>query len=70
MRERIYKTLIQKYTFEMEDALLKVDMLLAGTANPVMVDHEDSTGEVDKLLKKAAAANETMAILRRFYSNN
>jgi hypothetical protein len=35
-----------------------------------MVDHTDITGEVDKLLTKAAAANENMSILRRFYGTN
>ena len=55
----------------MEDALVKVDMLLQNSASgAVMVDHTDITGEVDKLLTKAAAANENMAILRRFYGTN
>ena len=71
MRERIYKALLSKYQSTMEDALLKVDMLLQNSASgAVMVDHTDITGEVDKLLTKAAAANENMAILRRFYGTN
>ena len=64
MRERIYKALLSKYQSTMEDALLKVDMLLQNSASgAVMVDHTDITGEIDKLLTKAAAANENMAIL-------
>ena len=50
MRERIYKILVKRYENDMEDALLKVDMLLAGSGNPIMVDHIDITGEIDKLL--------------------
>ena len=71
MRERIYKTLLSKYQSEMEDALLKIDMLLQNAASgAVMVDHIDITGAVDKLLSKAATANENMALLRRFYGTN
>ena len=69
MQERIFKTLIQRYTHELEDSLLKID-LLCENPNATIVQHTDITGEIDKLLKKAAAANETMAILRRFYGNN
>jgi hypothetical protein len=55
----------------MEDALLKIDMLLtnAGT-NAVMVDHSDITGEIDKQLKACAEAQEKLAMLKRFYSTN
>ena len=28
MKERIYKTMVQRYTSEVEDALLKIDMLM------------------------------------------
>jgi len=71
MRKRIYKTLIQRYTGQMEEALLKVDMLLTNNANgAVIVGHTDITGEIDKLLSEAAKASENMAILRRFYSSN
>jgi hypothetical protein len=71
MRERIYKTLLSKYQSEMEDALLKIDMLLQNAASgAVMVDHIDITGAVDKLLSKAATANENLALLRRFYGTN
>ena len=48
MRERIYKTLIQRYTGQMEEALLKVDMLLTNNANgAVIVGHTAITGEID-----------------------
>ena len=71
MRERIYKTMVQRYTSEVEDALLKIDMLMVNAgSNSVMVDHTDITGEVDKLVAKAASASERLAILRKFYSNN
>ena len=71
MRERIYKALVSRYQSDMEDALLKVDMLLQNSApSAVMVDHTNITGEIDKLLTKAAKANENMAILRRFYGTN
>ena len=71
MRERIYKTLVKKYEFEQEDALLKIDLLLVNSgSNAVMVDHVDITGEIDKLLGKCASASEKVAILRRFYGSN
>ena len=71
MRERIYKTMVQRYTAEIEDALLKIDLLMVNAgSNSVMVDHNDITGELNKLLARAAASSERLAILRRFYSNN
>ena len=71
MRERIYKTMVQRYTSEIEDALLKIDMLMVNAgSNSVMVDHTDITGEVDKLVTKAASASEKLALLRKFYSSN
>ena len=71
MRERVYKTMVQRYTSQMEDALLKIDMLLtnAGT-NSVMVDHSDITGEIDKHLAACATASEKLAMLKRFYSTH
>ena len=71
MRERVYKTMVQRYTSEIEDALLKIDMLMVNAgSNSVMVDHVDITGAIDKLLTKAAGASEKLALLRRFYSTN
>ena len=58
-----------KYQHEMEDALLKIDMLMT-SQQPVIVDHIDITGEVDKLLHKVAEAKENMAILRQYYGTN
>ncbi len=69
MREQIYKALMLKYQHEMEDALLKIDMLMT-SQQPVIVDHIDITGEVDKLLHKVAEAKENMAILRQYYGTN
>jgi hypothetical protein len=71
MRERIYKTLTSKYQSDMEDALLKIDMLLQNAASgAVMVDHIDITGQINKLLTKASLANENLTLLRRFYGTN
>ena len=71
MKERIYKTMVQRYTSEIEDALLKIDMLMVNNANhAVMVDHMDITGEINKHLAKAAASSDRLAILRKFYSTN
>ena len=70
MRERIYKTLVSRYTSQMEDALLKIDMLMAGDRNGVMVNHIDITGEIDKLLTIVASADDKLSKLRRFYGNN
>ncbi len=69
MRERIYKALILKYQADIEDALLKVDLLMT-TPQPVIVDHTDITSEVDKLLHKVAEAKENMATLRQYYGTN
>ena len=69
MREQIYKALMLKYQHEMEDALLKIDMLMT-SQQPLIVDHIDITGEVDKLLHKVAEAKENMAILRQYYGTN
>ena len=47
MKERIYKTMVQRYTSEIEDALLKIDMLMVNSgSNAVMVNHTDITGEI------------------------
>jgi hypothetical protein len=69
MREQIFKALVLKYQADMEDALLKIDYLMNST-QPVIVDHTDITGEVDKLLHKVADAKENMAILRQYYGTN
>jgi hypothetical protein len=55
----------------MEDALLKIDLLMINNANgSVIVGHTDITAEIDKHLKAAASASEKMGLLRRFYSTN
>ena len=69
MREQIYKTLMMKYQYEMEDALLKIDYLMTSPQS-VIVEHTDITGEVDKLLHNVAEAKENMAILRQYYGTN
>ena len=71
MKERVYKTMVQRYTSEVEDALLKIDLLMVNAgSNSVMVDHSDITGEIDKHLAKAASASEKLGLLRKFYSTN
>ena len=71
MKERVYKTMVQRYTSEVEDALLKIDLLMVNAgSNSVMVDHSDITGEVDKHLARAASASEKLGLLRKFYSSN
>ena len=70
MRERIYKALVSRYRSQMEDALLKIDLLLVNAgSNSVMVDHSDITGEIDKLLAQVAIAQERLDILKKYYSN-
>ena len=69
MRERIYKALMARYQSDMEDAFLKLDYLMS-SQQPVMVDHIDITGTVDKLLHKVADAKEKMATLRQHYGLN
>jgi len=67
IRERIYKALITRYTADQEEALVKIDALLRGDVVP---GHSDLTKDIDKLLAKAASAEEKMAILRRHYGMN
>ena len=63
--------MVQRYTSQMEDALLKIDMLLTNAgSNSVMVDHSDITGEIDKHLAACATASEKLTMLKRFYSTN
>ena len=69
MKEQIYKALMLKYQSSMEDALLKIDLLMS-SPQAVIVEHTDITGEVDKLLHKVAEAKENMAILRQYYGTN
>ena len=71
MRERIYKAMVNRYQAQMEESLLKIDMLMLNSnSNSVMVEHTDITGEIDKLLARVAVASERLEILKRFYSTN
>ena len=71
MRERIYKAMVSRYHSQMEDALLKIDLLLVNAgSNAGMVDHSDITGEIDKLLSQVATAQEKVDILKKYYSTN
>ena len=71
MRERIYKAMVSRYRSQMEDALLKIDLLLVNAgSNAVMVDHTDITGEIDKLLSQIATAQEKVDILKKYYTTN
>ena len=69
MKEQRYKTLMLRYQSQMEDSLLKIDMLMS-SPQAVIVEHTDITGEVDKLLHRVAEAKESMAILRQYYGTN
>ena len=69
MREQIYKALMVRYQHQMEDALLKIDLLMTNP-NAVIVQHTDITGEIDKLLHKVSDAKENMATLRQYYGTN
>jgi hypothetical protein len=67
VRERIFQALIKRYTADQEEALVKIDALLKGEVVP---GHYDLTGDIDRLLAKAAFAAEKMATLRRHYGTN
>ena len=69
MREQIYKALMVRYQHQMEDSLLKIDMLMT-SQQPVIVEHTDITGEIDKLLHIVAESKENMATLRQYYGTN
>ena len=71
MSERIYKAMVSRYRSQMEDALLKIDLLLVNAgSNAVMVDHTDITGEIDKLLSQIATSQEKVDILKKYYTTN
>ena len=63
MRERIYKALITKYNAQMEEALLKIDLLLERDAKWVVA-------VIDNLLGEVAETEAKMAKLRQFYGTN
>jgi hypothetical protein len=67
IRERIFQALTKRYTADQEEALVKIDALIRGEVVP---GHQDLTGDIDKLLSKAADAAEKMAILRQHYGTN
>ena len=66
-REHLYKAMIKRYECEQEDALVKIDGLMAGDIVP---GHTDITGEIDKLLCKIVLADQKMAKLRQHYGTN
>ena len=63
MRERIYKALITKYNAQIEEALLKIDLLLER-------DAKWAVAVIDKLLGEVADTEAKMAKLRQFYGTN
>ena len=67
IRERVFQALIKRYMADQEEALVKIDALIKGEVVP---GHHDMTGDIDKLLAKAAFAAEKMATLRRHYGTN
>ena len=69
MREQIYKTLMLKYQYEMEDSLLKIDYLMTSPQS-VIVEHTDITGEVDTLLGKIGKAEEKLSVMRKYCVQN
>ena len=66
-REHLYKAMIKRYECEQEDALVKIDGLMAGEIVP---GHPDITGEIDKLLCKIVLADQKAAKLRQHYGAN
>ena len=67
IREKIFQALINRYIADREEILVLIDALIKGDAVP---GHYDLTGDIDKLLSKAAAADEKMATLRRYFVTN
>jgi len=67
IRERIFQSLIKRYTADQEEALVMIDALIRGEVVP---GHHDLIGDIDKLLSKVSSAAEKMATLRRNYGTN
>jgi len=67
IREKIFQSLIKRYTADAAEALVKIDALIIGEVVP---GHHDLTGDIDRLLAKVAFAEEKMATLRRHYGTN
>ena len=66
-REHLYKAMVKRYENEQEDALVKIDGLMAGDIVP---GHTDITGEIDKLLCKIVLAAQKMSKMRQHYGAN
>ena len=65
MNDRLFRTILKKYEAEIEDANYKIDAICEH--NLVIPEHVDITGEVDQQLERIAAAEDEVAVMRKYY---
>jgi len=68
MNDRLFGTILKKYEAEIEDANYKIDAICEH--NLVIPEHVDITGEVDKQLERIAAAEDKLAVMRKYYGES
>ena len=65
MNDKLFRTLLKKYDAVIEDSLFKIDIINEQLL--VIPEHTDITGEVDKLLRIIAEAEDKLSVMRLHY---
>ena len=65
MNDMLFKTLLQRYEADIEDAVYKIQSF--NENNIVIPEHIDITGEIDKLLLIIAEAEDKLSVMRKYY---
>jgi hypothetical protein len=65
MNDNLFRTILKRYEAEIEDANYKIEAICEH--NLVIPEHVDITGEVDKQLERIAAAEDKLAVMRKYY---
>ena len=67
MNDQLFRTLLKRYEFIIEDAMYKIQSF--NENNIIIPEHIDITGEVDKLLQIVAEAEDKLSVMRKYYTN-
>ena len=65
MNDKLFRTLLKRYDAVIEDSLFKIDIINEQLL--VIPEHNDITGEVDKMLQIIAEAEDKLSVLRLHY---
>ena len=68
MNNKLRIVLKKKYEAEIEDAKYKIECF--SQQELIIPEHQDITGEVDKLLGKISAAEDKLAVMELHYDKN